>query len=191
MNKLIFVPTILGVAAALAIGCGDQEKSGHWNTSGATGEVPARPPAGLKPISSPHGSKTMEGSAPPDQANMPVLKTPKAPEGMDFSGLGRARGGYTIEELYARRADLSGKDVKVRGRVIKFNPEIMGANWLHVQDGTGAPGSNDLTVTTSSTPDVGDTVLVEGPLAVNQTLGHGMTYPVLIQDARVIVEQNY
>ncbi len=41
--------------------------------------------------------------------------------------------------------------MKVRGKVVKFTPQIMGKNWIHVQDGTGADGTKDLTVTTIAT----------------------------------------
>ena len=28
--------------------------------------------------------------------------------------------------------------MKLRGQVVKFTPNIMGTNWVHIQDGTGA-----------------------------------------------------
>ena len=58
----------------------------------------------------------------------------------------KADGGYTVEEILARSSTLSGQDVKVRGRVVKFTAGIMGTNWMHIQDGT--PG--DLTSTCRS-----------------------------------------
>ena len=44
-----------------------------------------------------------------------------------------------------------GVEVVVRGRVVKFNPEIMGRNWLHLRDGSGSAEKqdNDITITTS------------------------------------------
>ena len=64
----------------------------------------------------------------------------------------------------------------------------MGKNWLHIQDGTGAEGTNDLTVTTSGTAKVGDTVLVSGVLVTDKDFGYGYKYAVLIEDAQVTVE---
>ena len=183
MRNLILILLV----AALAAGCGEEKKSENGNEAEAMKNAPTSPPAGLKPIESPHGD--MAGLPPGHgMGEMPALPTPEAPEGMDFSDIEKAPDGYRIEKLFAQRADLAGKAVKVRGRVIKFSPEIMGTNWLHVQDGTGAPGSNDLTVTTSVALSVGDTVLIEGPLSVDQVLGHGMKYPVLIQGATVVVD---
>jgi len=188
MRNLILVLLV----AALAAGCGEEKKSESGNEAEAMKNAPTRPPAGLKPMGSPHAGTAEPGAMPPghgtSQSAPPALTAPEAPKGMDFSGLEKAPDGYRIEELFAQRADLAGKTVKVRGRVIKFSPEIMGTNWLHVQDGTGAPGSNDLTVTTSMALSVGDTVLIEGPLTVDQVLGHGMKYPVMIQGATVVVD---
>ena len=36
----------------------------------------------------------------------------------------------------AQKDSLSGSQVVVRGKVVKFNANIMGKNWLHVRDGT-------------------------------------------------------
>ena len=72
---------------------------------------------------------------------------------------------------------------------MKFNAAIMGTNWLHVQDGTGALNSNDLTITTSAElPNVGDTVLVTGKVALDQDFGLGYQYPIIIEEAQVVVE---
>ena len=64
----------------------------------------------------------------------------------------------------------------------------MGKNWAHVQDGTGAAGANDLTVTTPSTAKVGDKVLVEGIVAVDKDFGYGYKYEVLIDNATLKTE---
>lgn len=182
---------VILLAAALGAGCGDEKKADADKT-GSKGDSPAKPPAGLKPMG---GSPHTAGGMPPGHGGMggatemPALPTPEAPKGMSFEGIAKADGGQTIEELYAQRVDLAGKVVKVRGRIVKFSPEIMGTNWAHVQDGTGAAGTNDLTVTTSEKANVGDLVLVEGPLSVDETLGHGMKYTVLVQSAKLVVEK--
>ena len=98
--------------------------------------------------------------------------------------------GKTVEEIFARRYDLSGKKVAVRGKVTKVNPNIMGKNWIHIQDGTGdaEAKTNDLTVSCQATPSVGDTVLVEGILTVDKSSGMGYDYPAILEDATVRTE---
>lgn len=113
-------------------------------------------------------------------------KTP--PPKVDFTGLKPAKDGKTVAEIYAVGAKLEGKSVKVRGKVVKYNANILGKNWLHIRDGTGAAGSNDLLITTASTAKLGDTVLVEGKVARNKDFGSGYKYELLIEEARVVVE---
>lgn len=64
----------------------------------------------------------------------------------------------------------------------------MGKNWIHVQDGTGSDGTNDLTVTTNAVAAVGNTVLVKGNLSADKDFGFGYKYEVVIEDAAVTVE---
>jgi hypothetical protein len=78
--------------------------------------------------------------------------------------------------------------VVVRAKVVKYNPQIMGKNWLHLEDGTGKAGSNDLTVTTNGEAKVGDTVLVTGVVTTNKDFGAGYKYDVILEDANVKVE---
>ncbi len=67
-------------------------------------------------------------------------------------GIKKAEGGKTVGEIFADKDQLAGKQVVVRAKVVKYNPQIMGKNWLHMEDGTGKAGSNDLTVTTTAKP---------------------------------------
>ncbi len=108
--------------------------------------------------------------------------------GLDLSGIPRAEGGKTVEEVFAGKAELAGKEIIIRGKVVKYNPQIMGFNWVHIQDGTGQEGSNDLTITTSDTAKAGDTVLVKGNLTLNKDFGGGYTYDVIIEKGQVTVE---
>jgi hypothetical protein len=107
---------------------------------------------------------------------------------VDVSGVEKAKDGKTVAEIFAGREDLAGKQVLVRGKVVKFLPEIMGKNWLHLQDGSGSEGTNDLTVTTTAMAQVGDQVLVNGTVSVNRDFGYGYTYEVLLEDAEITVE---
>ena len=76
----------------------------------------------------------------------------------------------------------------VRAKVVKFSPNIMGKNWIHLQDGTGTKGTDDLTVTTATSVKVGDTILVSGVVVINRDFGYGYKYDVIIEDAKVTIE---
>jgi hypothetical protein len=98
----------------------------------------------------------------------------------------KAEGGFTIAEVYARKADLAGKKVKIRGQVVKVSSGIMGKNWIHIQDGTKEGDHFDLTITTAEIVIAGDVASFEGTLAVNKDFGAGYFYSVIVEDATVV-----
>ncbi len=106
----------------------------------------------------------------------------------DFSGLAKPEGGKTVADIFAEKTALNGQNVKMRAKVTKFMSGIMGKNWLHIKDGTGAAGADDLVVTTQETANVGDTVLVSGMVAADKDFGSGYKYAVIVEDAEVTVE---
>jgi hypothetical protein len=73
----------------------------------------------------------------------------------------------------------------VKGKAVKVNNGIMDRNWIHLQDGTGAAGANDLLVTTKATVNRGDVVVVRGTVALDKDFGAGYSYSLLIEDATV------
>ena len=108
---------------------------------------------------------------------------------IDVSGIEPAEGGKTVQEIWSRRQELAGSVVRVRGRVVKCTSGVMGRNWLHLRDGSGAQGEGDeLTITTDAVATVGSLVLVSGTVAVDKDFGYGYRYDLLIEGASVSVE---
>jgi hypothetical protein len=91
----------------------------------------------------------------------------------------------TVADLYKNKASLAGKTIRVQGKVVKANNGIKGYNFVHLQDGTGAAGTNDLTVRSKQTANVGDQVTISGLVVVNKDFGSGYFYPLLIEDATI------
>jgi hypothetical protein len=94
---------------------------------------------------------------------------------------------YTIDEIFAKRVALNGKQVMVRGQVVKVSSGIMGKNWIHLQDGSGneKQKTHDLVVTSNDVPEVGDVVTVSGTLAKDKDFGGGYKYSVIIEKGSV------
>ena len=140
------------------------------------------------------GAITVVGDdqGPSQMARSSFMHPPKSGKGSkpqtEVSGIKRAKDGKKVAEIFAGSKDLAGEQVTVRGKVVKFLPQIMGKNWLHLQDGSGSEGTNDLTVTTTTTVNVGDVVLVSGVVSVDRDFGYGYSYDVIIEDAEVTVE---
>ncbi len=91
--------------------------------------------------------------------------------------------GVTVADIYSKKDTYGDKTVKIKGEVVKFLPEIMGKNWIHLQDGTDANGNFDLTITTTATAKVGDVIVVEGKIVLKKDFGYGYSYEVLMEDA--------
>ena len=93
----------------------------------------------------------------------------------------------TVSEVWSQRKNLKDKGVTIRGKVVKFNPGIMGKNWVHLRDGSGTADKkdNDITVTTADTVAVGDVVTAKGKVLVDKDFGAGYAYPVIVEDAKV------
>lgn len=122
----------------------------------------------------------------------PPVATPTAT--VEIGKVTKAPGaeGRTVAEVYAQRAALAGKTVAVRGRVMKVSfgitvAGIPGANWVHLQDGSGtaAKADNDLTVTTDDQVAVGDLVLAKGTLQADPKIGSGYERALLLKGAKV------
>ena len=101
------------------------------------------------------------------------------------SDIGKASGGYTIEEIFESAADLDGESVRVRGQVVKFTPRVMNTNWIRIRDGSI---ESDLIIPTDTTVAIGDILLVEGTLVVNMDLGQGYVLPAVLQNAGITIE---
>jgi hypothetical protein len=108
----------------------------------------------------------------------------------EFSAIEKVENGFTVAEVYEQKAELAGQNVKVRGKVVKFNGGILGTNWLHIRDGSGAAsdGTNDLTVTCDSSAAIGQTVVVVGTLELDKDFGAGYRYAAIVTDAQVTIE---
>jgi hypothetical protein len=98
--------------------------------------------------------------------------------------------GQNIAWVYANKDSLTGQQVSLRGKVVKFNANILGTNFIHIQDGSGdvANGSNDLTVTSKAVTAVNDEVLVTGTIIMNKDFGYGYKFAVLVEDASITSE---
>jgi hypothetical protein len=96
--------------------------------------------------------------------------------------------GYTIEQIYSKKSSLEFKTVKVRGKVVKVNENIMGTNWIHIQDGTGKNDTHDLLVTSNQSAKVGTTIIAEGKLIKDKDFGSGYSYSVLLENSKITVE---
>jgi len=120
-----------------------------------------------------------------DSGAQPAAAAPAVPIKVD-----PVQGGTSVADVWAGRKALSGKSIKVRGRVLECNGGILGRNWIHIQDGTGSPkeGTDDLTVTSDAAATVGSVVTFAGTIAVDKDFGAGYAYPVMLESGAIVAE---
>ncbi|MBU1430860.1 nucleotide-binding protein [Myxococcota bacterium] len=141
--------------------------------------APAQPamPANHPPI--PAAQPAMPANHPPIPAAQPADPSPAA---------GTAPAALKIADVYAQAGQLNGALVKVTGKVVKFNAQILNRNWVHIQDGSGAAAqrNHDLTLTTQATLKVDQEVTLQGTLVQDKDFGAGYKYAVIIEGAVVV-----
>lgn len=97
-----------------------------------------------------------------------------------------AEGSVSIAQLYAGRNDYAGKTIKMKGQVVKVNEEVMGKNWIHIQDGSKDGENFDLTITTLDKAAVDELVTFEGTITLNKDFGYGYSYELIMEDAKLV-----
>jgi hypothetical protein len=120
----------------------------------------------------------------------PHTGAPAAAEAVKVGKVEKATGAdaKTVAEAWAQKDALAGKTITIRGTVVKYNPAVMGKNWLHLQDGSGdaAKGTNDITVTSMDQVTKGQTVTIKGTVKTMQDFGAGYRYAIIVENAKVV-----
>ena len=120
------------------------------------------------------------------QSNIQVGETPEPVIEKNEVKVEPASDGISIAELFENKAKYEGQIVKLKGKVTKYNPAIMGVNWFHIQDGTDFNGEFDLTVTTSAEVKLDEVVTFQGKVTLDKDFGAGYFYAIIIENAELI-----
>lgn len=114
--------------------------------------------------------------------------TPKTSNAPEKGSIKKAAKGYTIEDLFTKKADLAGKEVSLRGKIVKANMEILGTNWYHIQDGSGVEGTNDIIFTSLEKAETGQIVLAKGTLNLDKDFGSGYKFDIIVEETTFALE---
>ncbi|WP_157493563.1 hypothetical protein [Draconibacterium sediminis] len=101
----------------------------------------------------------------------------------------KEEGDLSIADVFANKADYSNKEFEIKGAVVKVNEQVMGKNWVHIQDGTGTGSNFDLTITTQADVKVGDVVTFKGKLTLEKDFGAGYFYDVIMEDGTLVQKE--
>ena len=117
-----------------------------------------------------------QGSAPPIVAQAVTVAAPTPGE------IEKPDGGKSITEITSDPSAIEGQAVTLRAKVIKISSNIMGKNWVTLQDGTGTAPNDKLIATTSEMVTAGDIVTAKGVIHTDVDLGSGYLYKVLLEE---------
>lgn len=98
----------------------------------------------------------------------------------------KAEGGITIAELFSNKEKYADKIVKIKGKVTKYNSQIMGKNWIHLQDGSSGSEEFDFTVTSMDEASMDEVVTIEGKIVLDKDFGSGYFFSVIMENGRII-----
>lgn len=101
-------------------------------------------------------------------------------------GITLANGAISVHDLFLGKDKWAGKTVILTGKVVKFMPQIMSKNWVHLQDGSSYNGFNDITINTLAKVKENEIVTLKGIVVLNKDLGSGYKYDILIEDAVLV-----
>ena len=90
----------------------------------------------------------------------------------------------SIADIVNNPEKYRGKEVIVSGICTKLNANIMGRNWIHIQDGT--KDDYDFVISSSTAIPPGHAANFKGVLNTNVDLGAGYTYDILLENAELI-----
>ena len=91
---------------------------------------------------------------------------------------------FSLQDLFGNKAKYDGKVIVVKGKCVKINKNIMGRNWMHIQDGTGSDKPFDLTITTDADVPVGADVSMRGKITLDKDFGAGYHYDIIMEEAK-------
>jgi len=85
----------------------------------------------------------------------------------------------SLAELFTNPSNYNGKKITVTGKVVKFNSNIMGQNWIHI---VNDKSNYDLTIITNDVANLDDNVTFEGLITLNKDFGEGYKYAIIMEE---------
>ncbi len=136
-------------------------------------------------------AQVVQGNAGGAQANQQtsMQNDPHKPKSVNEKSdikIDPAEGCITIAELFKNKKKYKDKTVSIKGRVVKYNSNIMGKNWIHLQDGTNYSDEFDLTITSDMDTKIDEILIIKGKISLDKNFGYGYFYKILMEDGMIL-----
>jgi hypothetical protein len=115
-------------------------------------------------------------------AEAPAIPKPVTVAAPEMGEITPLPGGKNIASIFIESAELNEQTVSLNARVIKVSKNIMGKNWVTLQDGTGIAPDDKLLATSTELPSPGDLVIAKGIVRTDIDIGSGYKYEVLMEE---------
>lgn len=131
-------------------------------------------------ISKEHGilPTSAEEDAKQEKTGQPADQKKELKEGNDAS-----IGKVSLSDLFNNPGQYEGKIIEISGTCTKVSNDILGRNWVHVNDGIF---EKDLVVTLQDEVVKGERLTIEGLVQLNVDLGSGYTYDILLEKGIIL-----
>jgi len=90
----------------------------------------------------------------------------------------------SLSDIFNNPTKYGGKNITVEGQCVKVNNQIMGKNWIHIQDVKNSP-EIELTLTTLQNIEIGTKALFTGTIALNKDFGAGYKYDIIMENTTI------
>ena len=105
-------------------------------------------------------------------------------ESTDDAGSMDNAGSIKIAELVENPGNYEGKTVQISGKCVKVNSNIMGKNWIHIQD--GSKDDFDMIITTDGVVAMDQEITMTGIVALDKDFGAGYKYDIILEEGKMV-----
>ncbi|MBU2904573.1 SH3-like domain-containing protein [Arenibacter algicola] len=124
------------------------------------------------------------GNLPPNTAKTVKTNTQKEDIPTHTNKVVEHKGTLKIAELVKDFKKYEGHTVQISGKCVKSNANIMGRNWIHIQD--GSKNDFDLVVTSNTFVPEGEVVTFRAVVGLNRDFGAGYKYDLILENGTLV-----
>lgn len=118
------------------------------------------------------------------QSENTIITIPSTPTSSEPATIDHPGNFQTIREIVSNPNKFKDKEVLITGQCVKLNANIMGRNWIHLDDRTN--DNYDFVVTSNTPVPEGQVVKMKGILKLDQDFGAGYRYELIVENASLV-----
>ncbi len=98
---------------------------------------------------------------------------------------------YSVKEVLEQRKRLDGKRIMLKGKVTKIFNGFSNSSWVHLKDeGSREKDSRLVAIMASPEVNIGDVIYISAVVHIDQKLGFGLDFDVVLKRSRFVPDPN-